>query len=87
MEVFWDLYLPGLLMLVGVPLYVFVMFGIALYRYIDICRRRRREPGSVNAGEVKSRLILLVIASVMLAMLVLFIAYLLWLASLPVPFM
>lgn len=87
MELFWDLYLPGLLMLVGVPLYVLALFGIALYRYIDIRRRRRREPDSVNAGEVKSRLILLVIASVMLAMLVLFIVYLLWLASLPVPFM
>ena len=80
-------YLSGILMLIGIPLYILTMFGIALYRYVVIRRRRKQEPGSVDAGEVKSRLILLVIASVMLAMLLLFIGFLIWLASAPIAFM
>lgn len=80
-------YLSGILMLIGIPLYVLTMFGIALYRYVVIRKRAKQEPGSVDAGEVKSRLILLVIASVMLAMLLTFVGFLIWLASAPIAFM
>lgn len=64
----------------GIPVSMFLLFGISLYRYIRAKKENRVQPGTYSQEEMKKRKLMLivssVIAGVLLAVIIGFVALL-----------
>ena len=54
----------------AIPVCILAFFAVSLYRYISACAKNKRNPETYTSREIKNRLTLLVLSSVIAGVLV-----------------